>query len=504
MSVALGDGGQVRRLTAWPSLHALRRASKSPVCSTEPGTRASIGDLQMNSRRLGKLLEEQGVMPSGREPAGLARLVRADTPPRRLRVFISSVFCEPYGRRWDLREKLYDILRQAMHEPWLFEKEGEELKKQGISATRAILHGIEGSDAVLAVYRTRAGSVMRREPFYGTDFEVLNAIRLNKPVHLYVIGERHDRKLKNVLGILGDNIILPSGAIRVSSEGEVLDRVLADLHSPSYAGRETETTRVLYDPVLNCEELYRQIAGLTSSEDYRGAVGYAEDVGVFNDPYINPDKCGDKHAYARLLGLCANVWANRACFTKAVKAAKRSVRLFMELGDWHQMYAQIQAASGILNMQGHGSAEWWNAFGRNQALRKFHELVPAFNDSRGSIMIRKGDLRSAKNLLQSAYEATGSAYNLSKYAAVSAALGGHRDVDEAQRWLEQARSIARGSGVSVGYVARHAAALAIRTGDFELSKRYLAEGIEYCEQKGLVHTMLMLRREQAKLSLLTV
>lgn len=416
------------------------------------------------------------------------------------RVFISSVFSEPSGTRWALRGRLYGALRDAGHAPWLYEREGERSQTHGESDKAVILRGLEASDVVVVVYHTRAGSRLPTEPFFATDFEVANAVRLGKRLKLYILGHSYKPSLHAVLAVLTDARVFPETTAVLESETAVVDRVLRDVAAVA-ARRATGGATTL--PLISrrdCERLVEQLNALISVGDYLHAEDRAVEVPLDPGHGLEPDA---KHAYARLLGLCANVWANRLCFDRAVPAAMRAIRLYMELGEWREMVSQIQAASGILNMQGNPQAERVNAYGLRLALRDFPELTQAFDDSRGSIMTRGHRLGAAKFHLGRVVADGGSAspYSLSKYAAVVASSGEGKDIRLAQRALyDEALPAARRLNQSLGYVLRHAAALAIATGEYGAADRYISEGEAACSEKGLLHTAANLQRLRSALT----
>jgi len=95
-------------------------------------------------------------------------------------------------------------------------------------------------------------------------------------------------------------------------------------------------------------------------QDYWSAAALAQGVPlspVWND---KPNKC----EYARLLSLCANTWANQAQYMRAQKCSRLAIRLYMECGYANELFAEIQALSGILNMADQVTDAYWvNTYG---------------------------------------------------------------------------------------------------------------------------------------------
>jgi len=221
-----------------------------------------------------------------------------------------------------------------------------------------ILRGLSRSDLVLVSYRTRAGSRMKgAEAFRGTDFEFANAVRLRKPVFLYVIrGGRWDPDLQAVLALLLDPTVNLQRARVVQSERAALVQIEKDMVSVATGikirrmdnGSSGPNGLLLLDSQF-LEDTLRRISGTRAESGLDAAADVARTV-----PILYPSNASDRLrvAYLEVLSLCANLWANHAQYRQAERASGLAARLAMELGDWRRMFSEIQALSGILNMGG--------------------------------------------------------------------------------------------------------------------------------------------------------
>ena len=101
------------------------------------------------------------------------------------------------------------MLKGQGHLPWLYEFDAKCYRRSGLTDEEKIINELARCDLVVALYKTRAGSRMKEEPwFYGTDFELFHGLRLGKPVHLYVVGARYSTQLRGLLGLYAQELIL--------------------------------------------------------------------------------------------------------------------------------------------------------------------------------------------------------------------------------------------------------------------------------------------------------
>ncbi len=425
-------------------------------------------------------------------------------------VFISSVFQDPWGEYWALREKLADCLKEHHHSPWRFFEDDPRRKNLSPEERKfVILQGLQQSDLVIVLYRTRAGSIMTGEAFRATNFELLRAVHLRKPIYLYLLGEESERDffLRHTLAVITDRgLALPERIVVVheDQDEEIAKRIREDVDSFRSAGRVACIDSASPEWIERPEGLWQEITALTAKENIRGALQLVNRM-------IRPGQlCDPKemYAHARLLREASYVWGNAGYYDLAIWTSKESTRLFAKLGADRDFCFLVQCTSGILQMSGRVSEAWhWNAYGRQQAVRKFRDLLPTFYDSAGSIMAQKGDWRGAVRQLQLSLHTTErlegktlSAYVISKHAASSyraAELGilPNAQKKEALRRLElEALPMALKSKRSLAYTLRHAAALAIMQGDFAAAEFYISAGIEDCLEKGLYHTLSNLEK----------
>src|SRR6266571_7645963 len=112
---------------------------------------------------------------------------------RFMRVFIGSPFYAGDGQARStepMRRRLYERLRGAGHEPWLWEHEGiaEQRQALGMPAYEVIAGAIKRADAVVAFYDRRLGSFFASAPvdeggvFPATEFEIFAGLRSFKPI----------------------------------------------------------------------------------------------------------------------------------------------------------------------------------------------------------------------------------------------------------------------------------------------------------------------------------
>ena len=210
-----------------------------------------------------------------------------------------------------------------------------------------------------------------------------------------------------------------------------------------------------------------------------------------------------KRTYAQVLARAANVSANQNLYDRAIEAATLSVRYFLELGSWFDMYAQIQALSGILHIARRPQAKRVNHFGLIPALRMYQGLRSAYYDSAASISMESGNWRSARRLLKQIAAHDQRTYTQSKFAATLAASPESFDRREAGRiFYSVALPEARRSGEFLGYTLRHTASFAIGERDFHTASVLLREAEEDCVRRGELYSLRMVRRLEGLLGLL--
>lgn len=429
-------------------------------------------------------------------------------------LFISSVFSEPRGQRWGLRETLRRRLGQEGHTAWLYEIDAEKDKKAGIVDDKTIIiRAIERSDFVVVLYMNREGTAFPSEPFFGTDFEIFHARRLGKPVKLYVLGKKHRPVLRGILTLFDNPLVLPDSARRFESEKDLVDAVIQDVTEfvrsrrlrSAPPGVLCASSRELVSEPSWLEEAYAGLCQATQVGDLWVASRVARMIPWVESSGIPREQ---KIVYAIALSLCGGVWANQASYDFAEAYARSAVRVFMELGYQHEMFAQVQALSGLLNMGNRiRQAYWINSYGLRGASRVFGEsdpLVRAFHDSRGSIFTKLGKSYKAERTLHRSLPPKGSSspYSLSKYAVSLASLPGVANVERGVCLMYYVTlPLALRKSESLAYVMRDAGQLAIVIGDYRQAARLLLQAEEICVKQGQIHTLSGIRRMQSYLAL---
>lgn len=424
-------------------------------------------------------------------------------------VFISSPFCEPKGSPWGIRRRLAEALEAECFTPWRFEVQGEMAKERlRLNDESAIRLGLQLADLVVVLYKRRAGSWMSvGSPFCGTDFEVVTAISLGKPVYLYVLGKEHESRLDGILALFLDPSVNLQEARYLETEDEIISAALKAAKDvvnwrepPPVSDHHIRCSSSDLD-VSACEHLLERIRAAQAAEDLCLAVEAARMIPI---QLPHATSTAHKRLYATLLDSCGNVWANYAWYERASRAAAMSVRLLMELEDWHGMFAQVQALSGILNMASERRAEALNLYGFRGAARAFPRLREAFNDSRASILRGMKRYMAARSSLERciALQREPSVYTLSKYAGVLADIGGSRAIESGRRLMEDTvLPLAFSTGRSVSYALKEAAAIALADGDTKSALDYVTHGEHLCIARGLLHTRRRLQLVRARLVL---
>ena len=424
------------------------------------------------------------------------------------KIFLSSPFSEPRGQPWRVRRELYDSLRSLGFRPWSWEEDGERAKARlAWSDSDILVQALRQCDIVVAFFRNRPGSYLPAEafsrtpvePFHATVFEIFHARNLNKPVHLYVVGNHYKASLSSILSLI-KNPLLITDYVKVVEDEECLEEeVVANLLQ--LRAIEVHPEQYLPVPDLDLNSLEARLYSIQSAKTLWDAKFLADQV-----PLVTGARLADrtKRLYAEILAKSANVFANQAAYNQAITAATLSVRYLIELGSWPEMYSQVQALSGILNMAGRPDAERVHHFGLIPAMRSYPSLLPSYFDSAGSILMRSGHWRSARKWLKKVAETDPSPYSLSKSAMAVAGSGEISDINAASQILYSvALPNARRSGQSLAYTLRHAAALAIAQSESKMARVFLNEAIAECLRTGTLHTLQNIRKLNALLDLVS-
>jgi hypothetical protein len=181
------------------------------------------------------------------------------------------------------------------------------------------------------------------------------------------------------------------------------------------------------------------------------------------------------------------------------------VRLFNEVPDLQRMFGQIQGLSGILNMAGLSDEAWkHNRYGFPRAVSAFHDQLPAYLDSRASILSAMKREEQAERYLRRANELTSepNPYLAGKLAVLRARLAIQRgDQATADRALEtmevEVLPNAIKTGRSVPYASRCTAQIAALQGSHAAARGYLATALVACREEGTLHGERRVRALQA-------
>jgi tetratricopeptide (TPR) repeat protein len=424
------------------------------------------------------------------------------------KIFLSSPFSEPRGQPWQVRRKLYDSLRSLGFRPWSWEEDGERAKARlAWSDADILVQALRQCDIVVAFFRNRAGSYLPAEafsrtpiePFHATVFEIFHARNLGKPIHLYIVGNHYKASLSSILSLI-TNPLLITDYVKVVEDEEYLEEAVV-ANFLQLRAVDAPPKQYLAVPDLDMNSLEARLRSFQSAKTLWEAKPLADQI-----PLVNGARLADrtKRLYAELLAKSANVFANQTAYNQAISAATLSVRYFIELGSWPEMYSQVQALSGILNMAGRPDAERVHHFGLIPAMRSYPNLLPSYFDSAGSILMRSGRWRSARKWLKKVAEADPSPYSQSKSAIAVAGSGELSDIGEASQILYSvALPNARRSGQSLAYTLRHAAALAIAQSETKMARGFLSEASAECLRTGTLHTLQNIRKLNTLLDLLS-
>lgn len=413
---------------------------------------------------------------------------------RRIQVFLSSVFYEN-GIAWPLRENVANKLEEQQYNVWRWEKQGEYATTgTGRTGQEIIAEAIKQSDVLVAFYKSRAGNVFfegPQVPFYATDFEIVEAIGRGIPVRLYIVksGLEIEDELKQVLSLLKQPTIIDGYPRYCDCEEHALQLVLRDIKELfMHALYDNRSIRLLDNELVAIDPEEAEFYLTLQSESGNYGVAYTMLSGYANLEQAKPKARKAKILFARYFSRCANIYANRAEYKKAVRFSLKTIRLLLEAREWNEMFGQIQALSGICNMAGMQSSWLLNTYGY-KAVRQYPNLASAYNDSRASILRNAGRYEEARILLENDWEQ--SPYSGAKYAHALSFSPGRNSISKARNMIhDHILPDARLKGSSVEYVLRQAAVLAIRDMDFISAKKFLDEAETIAVNLGALHALL--------------
>src|SRR6185437_4034360 len=394
-----------------------------------------------------------------------------------MKIFIGSVFVDNH-MEWSLRKRVSQELNCLRHNTWRWEVEGEKEHSTNRRVWTSIVESaVYSSDLVIIFYKTSAGDPTRSEfPFYPTDFELVSAVKFGKPLRLYIINTSIvDENLKDVLALFEDEIIIGNTPRYCQDENDFISKVLTDViklkEGSSIIKIITPFSNIIF-PKETLEDFIECILPYDiNSGNYKEA--YSSLLKVNLEKFV-PIQKQEKVLMARYLGMCANIYSNQALYPKAIIAARKSIRLFMEAGEWVCLFSQIQALSGILNAAGIKSALNINSYG-NMSIRlsKYSHLEPMFLDSRASILRDAGQFKDALKLIK--YDWEESPYTGAKYAHLLG-FSSSSKIDEARVIIEgNILKLARTQNKDVAYVLKEAAILAVRNKDNGSALKFIYE-----------------------------
>jgi Domain of unknown function (DUF4062) len=418
-------------------------------------------------------------------------------------VFISSPFSEPRGTKWLIRRRLYERLNSPPYKPWIYEIEGKREEKENSKAPdRIIREAIEGSDVVVCFLKQRLGSWMQTDfasgPFHGTDDEIFWARQSNKPVLLYRIGDAAQPLLRGFWELFEDSRILPHVVRNLTNEEDLLEAVPSDLNECWVrssrlflpASVVDDATGLPEIPDLLALEKIRESLLAARQRDLYSAEQVAATVPLIEEPRLPRNV---KLKYAALLADCGSVWANRACYDRAITAEHLSIRYYLEAGDWQSMFTQALSLSGILNMASQPRAQFVYRYSTRTIFHmpELHHLMAACHDNKASILMTSGHWVAAHAHMAQARKELDeeSPYTLSKYA-ISMAAARPGKLSEANTILfDEALSIARRKNRDLGYTLKWAAILALQQKERSKARAFIDEGVQECLRFGNRHTL---------------
>lgn len=410
----------------------------------------------------------------------------------KINVFISSVFYED-NNEWQLRRTLAEKLRKANYNTWLWEEDGEKEQKKGKCWLDIIPEAINNSDLLITFYKSRAGNsdwFNKIIPFLPTDYEIALAIKYGVPLKIYFINNKiQDDNLKGVKALYAESIIIGDKPTYCINEEDFINKVLHDIHLFSLSGIATLETSLMNLP---CTELQSNdielmqflISSQINSGDYLSGHSLVK-VNLDIDSYF-PITKEEKVLKARSLAIHGNVYANRKLYLRAIRLVLKSIRLFMEVGEWNEMFGQIQALSGIQNMAGIKTARFLNAYGI-RSTQVYKNLAQGYNDSKASIYRDLGLFDEALKLCEPYWE--DSTYSAAKYAHLLSQSSRKNGLNDSRKLMEdEIIPRARSENNSLSYVLNEASIIAIGDNDISSANKYLNESETICDKLGLLHT----------------
>lgn len=410
--------------------------------------------------------------------------------PKKLKIFISSVFFEE-GKDWNLRKEISTSLNKLGHETWLWEENGvDEQKKSFKNWCEIISEAILASDLVVTFYKNRAGDLSffhKDIPFLPTDYEIALAIKTNTPVYLYFIkGYSVTYELKGVRSLFFNKIIVQKPPTFCNSESEFIPKVISDVNKLT-SPTEIISIITLEDNVENftnwIENALFETSLFLNINDYKTAYKVIESATIFSK--VIPQTKQEKTLLARYFANCAKIHANQANYKKAIVNARKSIRLLLEIGEWNEVFSQIQALSGIQNMAGFKSAKYLNEYGI-RSVRNFKNLQIEYNDSKASILRDLGYYNEALKLIEKDWD--NSTYSAAKYAHLIGFSSQRNSLDIARSLLEETiLPKARDEEKYLAYVLRESAIIAIKDNDLDAANNYLNESEYICQEMGMLH-----------------
>lgn len=411
-----------------------------------------------------------------------------------MKVFIGSVFYDN-GKYWELRLKITNKLKEHHHETWLWEENGEKEQKEnkGKHWTQIVSDAIRLHDVIITFYKTDAGDFSYRNemPFFPTDYEMAESIRHGTSLRLYIIKGKSKDELRGVKTLYTNRITIGSKPIYCSDEMDFINKVLRDIEKLSANRIQTIRRNFIMLPFEELkpdhwfDNLHTILQGQLSCSDYETAFKLLEMHSEIQK--YTPKTKAQKILMAECLGDFANIYANRAMYSAAIKSSLKSIRLFLETGEWNKTFGQIQALSGIQNMAGIKLAYWLNAYGY-RTINLYKDLASGFRDSKASILrdLKKYD-EAIKLFTEEDLEK--SPYSAAKYVNLQGLTHKGKNVNKARKTMEDnILPWARNENRDIAYVLRGAALLSIMDGDIFSAKNFLNEAEDLCDKYGTIHT----------------
>ena len=409
-------------------------------------------------------------------------------------IFIGSVFWE-FNKEWRLRTLLAEKLRNEFScKTWLWEENADEQQEKSNDWKKIVSKAIKQSDLVITFYKTRSGTSndwwSYEIPFYPTDFEIAESVKFGIPLKLYFIkGTSLDDNLKGIKRLFNNDIILDNRPKYCLSETDFILKVMQDVEQFMQYQYFNLKMPILITPIAQnhleqLEFFYTMLSSQIKSGDYNSAFSLVNLVPDIEQ--ISPISKEEKVLLARCFALLANIYANRTLYRKAVRLVKMSIKLFMELGEWNEMFGQVQALSGIQNMIGLKSARYINEYGFKTTIL-YRNLTIDFNDSKASILRDMGHYNEALKLIEPDWDIT--PYSAAKYTYLLARSTRPKGINDAMKLMEdQILPRARTENKNLSYVLNIASELSILDNDYNSAVKFLNESEKICYDLGTLHT----------------